>query len=170
MWCERGSGAAAMPWLIMAGRYVVGMGVGMSAVVVPQYVAELAPTSRRGQLTAMFEFVLCFGMLASTLMNTVLSPLPGTHQPLSPSHGKYTCDRSVIRALDSPRSRSEVVTYPRVTGRSYTEANPLPSVNGVTTLSHRPTGSLTADAVGYGTAAQRAGGGWWRRRWCLRWC
>ena len=80
----RGAGIrAAMPWVIMMGRYVVGVGVGMSAVVVPQYVAELASTKRRGQLTAMFEFVLCFGMLASTLMNTVLSPLPGTHLPLS---------------------------------------------------------------------------------------
>lgn len=66
---------APMPWVIMVGRWVVGVGVGMSAVVVPQYTAELAATSRRGQLTAVFELVLCFGMLASTLVNTVLSPL-----------------------------------------------------------------------------------------------
>jgi hypothetical protein len=34
------------------------VGVGMSAVVVPQYTAELAATSRRGQLTAVFELVI----------------------------------------------------------------------------------------------------------------
>lgn len=115
--------AAAMPWVIMMGRYVVGVGVGMSAVVVPQYVAELACTSRRGQLTAMFEFVLCFGMLASTLMNTVLSPLPGTHQPLSPSNRKRTCERSFIRAHESACFNTQRGHYkPRATGCSMAES------------------------------------------------
>jgi len=106
----RGAGIrAAMPWVIMMGRYVVGVGVGMSAVVVPQYVAELASTKRRGQLTAMFEFVLCFGMLASTLMNTVLSPLPGTHLPLSLS----PYDRKEhLRPLHPPCTRAPTKPHP----------------------------------------------------------
>ena len=39
----------------MVGRLVVGLGVGGSAIVVPAYLAEIAPAKHRGAVVQMYE-------------------------------------------------------------------------------------------------------------------
>lgn len=39
----------------MVGRLVVGLGVGASAIVVPAYLAEIAPAKQRGAIVQMYE-------------------------------------------------------------------------------------------------------------------
>lgn len=40
---------------LIAGRLVVGLGVGASAIVVPAYLAEIAPTKHRGAVVQTYE-------------------------------------------------------------------------------------------------------------------
>lgn len=57
---------------LILGRIIVGMGVGISAVVVPVYLAEVSPAHMRGRIVSLFELMLCLGMLAAALVDAVL--------------------------------------------------------------------------------------------------
>jgi MFS family permease len=59
--------AAGVNTLII-GRFIVGVGVGSSAVVVPAYLGEMAPASRRGMVVCLYELFLCFGLLSSCVV------------------------------------------------------------------------------------------------------
>ncbi|EFJ42942.1 hypothetical protein VOLCADRAFT_119260, partial [Volvox carteri f. nagariensis] len=65
--------AASSPWMLILGRFVVGLGVGMSATVSPAYIAEVAPASIRGMLVQLYEVMLCIGMLLAPLVDWLLS-------------------------------------------------------------------------------------------------
>ena len=54
---------------VSLGRFVVGMGVGASAVVVPAYVAEMAPKELRGSVVTVYELMVCLGMITSGLVD-----------------------------------------------------------------------------------------------------
>lgn len=62
------SGAAALS----LGRFVVGIGVGVSAVVVPAYVGEMAPPHKRGAVVITYELMLCLGMIAAGVVDFAL--------------------------------------------------------------------------------------------------
>ncbi|MEO5582181.1 MAG: MFS transporter, partial [Saprospiraceae bacterium] len=53
-------------------RFLGGLGVGASSVVAPMYISEIAPPQRRGQLTALFQFNLVFGILMAYLSNFLI--------------------------------------------------------------------------------------------------
>eukprot|EP00937_MAST-01D_sp_MAST-1D-sp2_P001141 g1141.t1 len=57
--------------VLLAGRIVVGVGVGIGMCVVPLYVAEIVPAQRRGQLTACFEVSICLGIVLGYVSNLV---------------------------------------------------------------------------------------------------
>lgn len=40
---------------LVAGRLLVGLGIGASAIVVPAYLAEIAPAKSRGMVVQMYE-------------------------------------------------------------------------------------------------------------------
>ena len=44
----------------------VGLGIGVSAVVVPAYLGEVAPAEARGRVVELYELLLCAGMIAAT--------------------------------------------------------------------------------------------------------
>ena len=48
---------------LLAGRVIVGLGVGVGMATVPVLVAELSPAALRGQLTSTFEVSICTGLL-----------------------------------------------------------------------------------------------------------
>ena len=60
----------------MVGRLLVGLGIGVSAVVVPAYLGEVAPANLRGRIVEVYEAMLCLGMLAAVLIDAGLQHLP----------------------------------------------------------------------------------------------
>ena len=60
----------------MVGRLLVGLGIGVSAVVVPVYLGEVAPANLRGRIVEVYEAMLCLGMLAAVLIDAGLQHLP----------------------------------------------------------------------------------------------
>ncbi|KAI7841777.1 hypothetical protein COHA_004642 [Chlorella ohadii] len=61
---------------LIAGRVVVGLGIGISAAVVPAYLGEVAPARVRGRVVESYEILLCAGMLAASLGDAAFQGLP----------------------------------------------------------------------------------------------
>jgi len=59
-------------------RFIGGLGVGISTVAAPMFIAEIAPPEYRGRLTGMFQFNIVFGILVAFLSNSLLGGL-GEH-------------------------------------------------------------------------------------------
>lgn len=60
-----GSGEAGDFLFLVAARGLTGIGVGLASVVVPIYLAELAPPERRGAFVAINQFSIALGILAA---------------------------------------------------------------------------------------------------------
>ena len=54
-------------------RVLGGLGIGISTIAAPLYIAEIAPAGRRGRLAGMFQFNIVFGILVAYLSNALLS-------------------------------------------------------------------------------------------------
>lgn len=67
-------GSALSPdvYVLMFFRFIGGLGVGASSVVAPMYIAEIAPTDKRGKLTALFQFNLVLGILTAYFSNYLI--------------------------------------------------------------------------------------------------
>ena len=50
-------------------RFLAGLAIGGSSVIVPTYIAEISPAARRGQMGAMFQLNIVVGILAAYLSN-----------------------------------------------------------------------------------------------------
>jgi sugar porter (SP) family MFS transporter len=61
-------------WMLNAGRFIVGVGVGAASFGVPLYVSELAPPSRRGRLATLNQIALGFGIFSSQIIAYFLAP------------------------------------------------------------------------------------------------
>ncbi|CAM9247455.1 unnamed protein product, partial [Hapterophycus canaliculatus] len=69
--------AAQSPAAILLGRFVVGMGVSVSAVADVSYLAEVAPKSLRGSMVSCNELAISIGMLVSFLTGHLLREVQG---------------------------------------------------------------------------------------------
>lgn len=58
--------------MVMTGRLVQGIGIGIITIVVPLYVAETVPARFRGRGVALFQLCLTFGILLGYLVNYAL--------------------------------------------------------------------------------------------------
>ncbi|EON76219.1 D-xylose proton-symporter XylE [Lunatimonas lonarensis] len=67
-------GSAVAPEVIsfMVFRFIGGLGVGASSVVAPMYISEISPAKNRGQLVALFQFNLVFGILVAYFSNYLI--------------------------------------------------------------------------------------------------
>ena len=63
------SAIAASPVSLMAARFLGGLGVGISSIAAPVYIAEISPAEKRGRMTALFQLNVVLGMVASQLVN-----------------------------------------------------------------------------------------------------
>lgn len=68
-----GSAIAGDPYVFSVMRFIGGVGVGMSSIAVPAYIAEIAPANSRGRLVAMYQFQIVFGILAAFFCNYLLA-------------------------------------------------------------------------------------------------
>jgi sugar porter (SP) family MFS transporter len=64
-----GSALSTNWYLFMAFRFLGGLGVGASSVAAPMYISEISPAHRRGQLVAMFQFNVVFGIVIAYISN-----------------------------------------------------------------------------------------------------
>jgi sugar porter (SP) family MFS transporter len=67
------SGLAAGVYTLSIARFIGGIGVGISTVAAPMYIAEIAPPAWRGRLAGMFQFNIVFGILVAFLSNALLA-------------------------------------------------------------------------------------------------
>ena len=66
------SAFAAGPWSMIAARFIGGLGVGVSTIAAPVYIAEISPAESRGRLTALFQFNIVLGVVVSLASNLAL--------------------------------------------------------------------------------------------------
>lgn len=69
------SGLAWDEYSFMIARFLGGVGVGVSTVAAPLYIAEIAPPRLRGRLTGLYQFNIVLGILIAYLSNAALRPL-----------------------------------------------------------------------------------------------
>ncbi|KAI8076704.1 general substrate transporter [Gilbertella persicaria] len=62
--------------VLLFGRVVVGLGVGIASMIVPVYVSELSPKYMRGRLNTLNTLVLTFGQVVAYVMNIAFASVP----------------------------------------------------------------------------------------------
>ncbi|WP_280542155.1 sugar porter family MFS transporter [Chromohalobacter sp. 11-W] len=72
-----GSALASDPFWFSFFRLIGGFGVGMSSVAAPAYISEIAPAERRGNLVALYQFNVVFGIFMAYVSNAILGSLLG---------------------------------------------------------------------------------------------
>jgi len=70
-----GTALATNVYFFIAARIIGGLGIGISTVVAPLYISEIAPPKHRGRLAGMFQFNIVFGILVAYGSNWLLSGL-----------------------------------------------------------------------------------------------
>src|ERR1700737_3763454 len=68
-----GSGVATNVAMFIVARVIGGLGIGISTVVAPMYISEIAPPKHRGRLAGMFQFNIVFGILIAFVSNALLA-------------------------------------------------------------------------------------------------
>src|SRR5271166_219809 len=68
-----GSALAQNVAIFAVARFIGGLGIGISTVVAPMYIAEIAPPKMRGRLGGMFQFNIVLGILIAFVSNALLA-------------------------------------------------------------------------------------------------
>jgi MFS transporter, SP family, arabinose:H+ symporter len=68
-----GSAIAPNVQVFIAARVIGGLGIGISTVVAPMYISEIAPAKQRGRLAGMFQFNIVFGILIAFVSSWLLA-------------------------------------------------------------------------------------------------
>ena len=68
-----GSALAPNVTIFIISRVIGGLGIGISTVVAPMYISEIAPPKNRGRLAGMFQFNIVFGILIAFVSNALLA-------------------------------------------------------------------------------------------------
>ena len=59
--------------VLVAARFILGLAVGSAALVVPLYLAEIAPTEIRGAIASLNQLMIVVGILAAFIVNAILA-------------------------------------------------------------------------------------------------
>ncbi|KAF5728818.1 inositol transporter 1 isoform X1 [Tripterygium wilfordii] len=70
--------AAPDPYVLILGRLLVGLGVGLASVTAPVYIAEASPSEIRGGLVSTNVLMITGGQFLSYLVNLAFTEVPGT--------------------------------------------------------------------------------------------
>ena len=70
-----GSALAPNVYVFFIARVIGGLGIGISTVVAPLYISEIAPPKYRGRLAGMFQFNIVFGIVVAYASNRLLDVL-----------------------------------------------------------------------------------------------
>ena len=66
--------------VLLPSRFILGYAVGAASVTVPVYLAELAPTERRGALSGRNELAIVVGQMLAFIINAIIASLWGHHE------------------------------------------------------------------------------------------
>jgi len=69
------SGLATDVTSFIVARFIGGVGIGISTVAAPLYIAEISPPERRGRLAGLFQFNIVFGILVAFVSNALLGQI-----------------------------------------------------------------------------------------------
>ncbi|MEV0431615.1 MULTISPECIES: sugar porter family MFS transporter [Nocardia] len=64
-------------WVLVLGRVIGGLGVGVASVIAPAYIAETSPANIRGRLGSLQQLAIVLGIFLSLLVDYVLAHLAG---------------------------------------------------------------------------------------------
>jgi SP family galactose:H+ symporter-like MFS transporter len=64
-----GCAEAMSPWMLIVGRIVVGLGIGLSSGTVPVYISELSPAESRGWTVSLFQLAITVGILLAYVVD-----------------------------------------------------------------------------------------------------
>ncbi|MEM8894989.1 MAG: sugar porter family MFS transporter [Bacteroidota bacterium] len=67
-----GSAVVSDPWTFVFFRFLGGLGVGASTIAAPAFVSEIAPADKRGQLVALYQLNIVFGILVAFVSNYLI--------------------------------------------------------------------------------------------------
>ncbi len=70
--CTLGSGLATNYTFFLLSRFIGGYGIGISLVVVPMFIAEFAPSDKRGFLVSFNQLNIGIGFLLAYLLNSIV--------------------------------------------------------------------------------------------------
>ncbi|CAN1175058.1 Inositol transporter 4 [Linum perenne] len=70
--------AAPAPWVIVVGRLLIGLGVGMASMTAPLYISEASPARIRGALVSTNGFLITGGQFLAYCINLAFTKAPGT--------------------------------------------------------------------------------------------
>ncbi|KAJ3007716.1 UNVERIFIED_CONTAM: Plasma membrane low glucose sensor [Siphonaria sp. JEL0065] len=68
--------ASSLP-VLLVGRVVSGLAIGIASMVVPVYIAETAAAASRGTLTVIYQLMITIGILVAAIVNTVVIEVSG---------------------------------------------------------------------------------------------
>jgi sugar porter (SP) family MFS transporter len=68
-----GTAFAPEVWTFIVARFIGGIGIGISTVAAPLYIAEISPAEERGRLAGMFQFNIVFGIVVAFASNAALA-------------------------------------------------------------------------------------------------
>ncbi|KAI7896799.1 general substrate transporter [Mucor mucedo] len=63
--------------ILVLGRLIVGLGVGIASMIIPVYISEVAPKSFRGRLATLNTLVITFGQVMAYVVNIIYSETEG---------------------------------------------------------------------------------------------
>ena len=70
-----GSALVSDPFSFAFFRFIGGIGIGISTIVSPSYIAEISPANKRGSLVALYQFNIVFGILMAFVSNYFLKDI-----------------------------------------------------------------------------------------------
>jgi len=74
--------AGAVGWgMMIAGRVIVGLAIGLLSTVIPMYVSEMSPKSIRGTLGTLFQLMITIGLLVAFLVTLAFNKSSDTMNP-----------------------------------------------------------------------------------------
>ncbi len=114
-------GSALAPNVVtfIGARVIGGLGIGISTVVAPMYISEIAPPKYRGRLAGMFQFNIVFGILIAFVSNALLAGpsllyavfcfgLPESPRWLLSRKGDREAGMEVLQRIEPDASQAEI--------------------------------------------------------------
>ncbi|NHN56746.1 sugar porter family MFS transporter [Calidifontibacter sp. DB0510] len=72
------TGFAPALWVVVLGRILGGLGVGLASVIAPAYIAEISPAHVRGRLGSLQQLAIVTGIFLAFLVNYTLQKIAGS--------------------------------------------------------------------------------------------